>query len=315
MGVRIIGCGGYLPKKVVSNFDLENSLDTTDAWIRSRTGINQRHIAGSNETNANMAYEASIKAINNANIQEDEIDLIIACTTTPDSSFPGIASMVHSRLSLGDIPAFDLQAVCSGFVYAMDVAKHMLNSKKYKTILVVCSEKMSSLLNWRDRSTCILFGDGAGAVILRADNSDSGIIDSSINSDGRGREMLYTSSDDSDIKQTIKMQGQVVFKAAVEKMTKSIEILLDNNKIHSSDIDFFIPHQANSRIIDNISKRLNLSKANIINTVSDHANCASASIPLALSVMCHKHDIKKGAIVLFSAFGAGTSWGSVILKW
>ena len=318
MASRIIGCGGYLPEKILTNQDLEKLIDTTDEWIVSRTGIKQRHIAADNEPASLLAYKAALKAIENANIDKSQIDLIIASTTTPDNSFPSIATKLQGYLGARHIPSFDLQAVCSGFVYGMQVADSMLKSGKYRTVLLVCAEKMSSLLNWQDRKTCVLFGDGASAVILQHDNSNSGIIDSNIYSDGSLYDILYTddgTDGSNEADGTIKMNGPEVFKNAVERMSESVRSILSTNNISVSDVDFFIPHQANLRIINNIADRLGINSEKIITTVDHHANCSAASIPLALSELCSKTQIPAGSILVFTAFGAGATWGSIIFRW
>ncbi len=317
MASKIIGCGGYLPNKIVTNCDLEKFIDTSDEWILSRTGITQRHIAGEDEYSSHMAHKAAIAAIEDAKINPTDIDLIIVCTNTPDNSFPSVANKLQGYLKLGSIPSFDLQAICSGFVYGMQVSDCMIKSGKYKTILLVCAEKMSSLLDWKDRSTCVLFGDGAGAVILQQDTSGSGIIDSAIFSDGSMYDILHTNGGVSmnNKSGTVQMKGSDVFKQAIEKMTESVKNLLHTHNINIPDIDYFIPHQANLRIIDNISAKLNLSNDKIVTTIKNHANCSAASIPLALTELKNTKNIKTNDILVFTAFGAGATWGSMIVKW
>jgi len=317
MSCKILGVGGYLPKRIVSNCDLEKYLDTSDEWIRSRTGIEQRHIASDNEYTSNLALKAAQAAIIDAGIKASDIDLIIVCTTTPDNSFPSVATKLQYLLGLSNIPAFDLQAVCAGFIYGLDVADGLIESSKYSTILLVGAEKMSSLLNWDDRSTCILFGDGAGAVILQSNSDKSEIIDSKIYSDGSSYDVLYTDGGTSINGQTgkILMKGQILFKHAVEKMSESIEDILTKNSLTIDDIDYFIPHQANVRIIDNMVQRLKFNPNKVVKTVATHANCSAASIPLALSELKSSGKLKRGDILLFSAIGAGLTWGSAIIRW
>ncbi|MCC8417797.1 MAG: ketoacyl-ACP synthase III [Rickettsia endosymbiont of Bryobia graminum] len=317
MACKIIGCGSYLPETIISNAQLSLSVDTNDEWIRSRTGILQRHIAGENEFTSHLAYKASMQAINDAGIESSSIDLIIVCSTTPDSSFPSIASKLQGYLKLGNIPSFDLQAVCSGFVYGLQVADSLMKSKKYKTILLVGAEKMSSLLDWNDRTICILFGDGAGAAILQYREDNSGIIDCNIYSDGSCCDILYTDGGVSMNGQggKIKMKGQEVFKHAVEKMSKSAEEILSKNNLTVDDVDYFIPHQANLRIIDAIADRLKINHSKVIKTVDRHANTSAASIPLALASLKKEDKIKEGDILLFSALGAGVTWGSALVRW
>jgi 3-oxoacyl-[acyl-carrier-protein] synthase-3 len=317
MASKIIGCGGYLPKKVLTNDDLAAFVDTNDEWIKTRTGICQRHIAEENEFSSHMAYEATLAAIKDAEINSDAIDLIIACSTTPDNSFPGVANKLHNFLKLKNIPSFDLQAICSGFVYGMHVADSMIKTGKYKTILLVCAEKMTSLLDWEDRSTCILFGDGAGAVILQQDNSNSGIIDSNIYSDGSVYDILYTDGGVSSTRKsgTIQMKGREVFRMAVEKMSESVKNILESNNMSLSDVDYLVPHQANIRIINSISSRFGIDQDKIVTTVNMHANCSAASIPLALSELKATKPLKEGDIIVFTAFGAGATWGALVVRW
>jgi 3-oxoacyl-[acyl-carrier-protein] synthase-3 len=264
-----------------------------------------------------MALEAAKAAIKDADINSNEIDLVIACTNTPDNSFPGVANKLQGYLGLGQIPSFDLQAICSGFVYGMQVADTMIKSGKYKTILLVCSEKMSSLLNWQDRTTSVLFGDGAGAVILQHDNSNSGLIDSNIYSDGSMCDILFTDGGVSmnGKSGTIQMKGPEVFKKAIEKMSESVKFILESNNLNLSDVDYFVPHQANLRIINSIANKLGIDDSKVITTIGKHANCSAASIPLALSELKSTKGIEDGEIVVFTAFGAGATWGSIIIRW
>ncbi|MFU7502442.1 MAG: beta-ketoacyl-ACP synthase III [Candidatus Tisiphia sp.] len=317
MACKILGCGAYLPERIVNNAELSLSVDTNDEWIRSRTGILQRHIAGNDEYTSHLALKASQNAIDDAGLKASSIDLIITCSTTPDNSFPSIASKLQGYLGLNNVPSFDLQAVCSGFVYGLHVADSLIKSRKYRTILLVGAEKMSSLLDWSDRTTCVLFGDGAGTVILQYSEDSSGIIDSNIYSDGRYFDILYTdggvSTDGKSGK--IKMKGREVFRHAVEKMSKSAEYILHNNNFTIDDVNYFIPHQANIRIIDAVIERLKINPSKVVKTVAQHANCSAASIPLALASLKSYANIKKGDILLFTAIGAGITWGSVLIRW
>jgi 3-oxoacyl-[acyl-carrier-protein] synthase-3 len=318
MSCKIIGCGGYLPEQIVSNDELARYVDTNDEWIKTRTGISQRHVARDNEYTSHLALKAAENAILDAHIQPSDIDLIITCTTTPDNSFPSVATKLQGYLGLtNNIPSFDLQAVCAGFVYGLQVANSLIASCKYKTILLVGAEKMTSLLDFNDRSTCVLFGDGAGSVILQHSSDNSGIIDSKIYSDGSHAEMLYTSGGVSmnGISGKIVMQGQALFRHAVEKMGKSVEEILNDNNLTVNDVDYFVPHQANIRIIDKLAELLNLDQKKIVKTVKNHANCSAASIPLALSELNASNNLKKGDIILFTAIGAGLTWGSALLRW
>lgn len=317
MACKILGCGAYLPERIVSNAELSLSVDTNDEWIRSRTGILQRHIARNDEYTSHLALKASQNALDDAGLKASSIDLIITCSTTPDNSFPSIASKLQGYLGLNNVPSFDLQAVCSGFVYGLHVADSLIKSRKYRTILLVAAEKMSSLLDWSDRTTCVLFGDGAGTVILQHSEDSAGIIDSNIYSDGRYFDILYTdggvSTDGKSGK--IKMKGREVFRHAVEKMSKSSEDILHNNNFTVDDVDYFIPHQANIRIIDAVIERLKFHPSKVVKTVAEHANCSAASIPLALASLKSYANIKKGDILLFTAIGAGITWGSVLIRW
>jgi 3-oxoacyl-[acyl-carrier-protein] synthase-3 len=282
MASKIIGCGGYLPEKILTNDDLAKFVDTNDEWIRTRTGIRQRHIAGIDELTSHMAYKAALVAIKDANISPTDIDLVIVCSNTPDNSFPSVANKLQGYLNLNQVPSFDIQSICAGFIYGMqEVADSMIKSAKYKTVLLVCADKMSSLLDWKDRSTCVLFGDGAGAVILQHCESDSGIIDSNIYSDGSMYDILYTDGGVSmnGRSGTIQMKGQEVFRRAVEKMSESVKQLLELNNMSLSDINYLIPHQANLRIIDSIVSRFGIDSSKVIVTIEKHANCSAASIP------------------------------------
>lgn len=312
---KIIGCGSYLPEKLVYNKDLEEMIDTSDEWIRSRTGIQQRHIAAKDELTSDMAFKASLKAIDDSGIDKNQIDLVIVCTNTPDLSFPSTANLLQGKLGLGEAPSFDLQAICSGFLYGMQVAGSMIS--QYKTILLVCAEKMSSILDWQDRSTCVLFGDGAGAVILQRTEGNSGIIDGKIYSDGSYCDILHT---DGGVSSTgtsgvVKMNGQEVFRRAVEKMSESLKVIINKNDFKQSDVDYFVPHQANVRIINAIASRLEVPGDKVIKTVDKHANCSAASIPLAISEMKAKGQFKEGDLLAFTSFGAGACWGAMLYRW
>lgn len=312
---KIIGCGSYLPAKVLYNKDLEQMTDTSDEWIRTRTGIRKRHIAAENEFTSDMAFQASLRAIEDSGIDKSKIDLVIVCTNTPDLSFPSTANLLQGKLNLGTVPSFDLQAICSGFLYGMQVANSMI--LKYETILLVCAEKMSSIIDWQDRSTCVLFGDGAGAVILQRTGGNSGIIDGKIYSDGSYCDILRT---DGGVSSTgtsgvVKMNGQEVFRKAVEKMSESLKFIIKENGFKESDVDYFIPHQANIRIINAIATRLGASDDKVIKTIDQHANCSAASIPLALSEMKAQGKLADGDLLAFASFGAGATWGAMLCRW
>lgn len=334
---KIVGCGAYLPSKIFTNTDLTSFIDTTDEWIQSRTGIEQRHVSSAQELNADMGFYAAKQAIKNAAIGKEEIELVVVCTTTPDSIFPSVASKIQGMLGLSSIPSFDLQAVCSGFIYGMHVVDAMIKAHKYKTVLLICSEKMSSILDWQDRKTSVLFGDGAGAIILQQKNDDnlsipaSGVIDSIIHSDGSLSEILHTQKIEDlsaknawliehmpDVKssgQYIEMLGQEVFKHATNKMASSIEEILFKNDLTIADIDFIIPHQANLRIINKLAEKFDIPEHKMIISIKEHANCSAASIPLALYKLYNSGSIKTGNVILFVAFGAGATWGSVLFRW
>ena len=317
MASKIIGCGGYLPEKVLTNDDLAKFIDTSDEWIRTRTGIRQRHIAAEGEFTSHMAHKAALAAIKDANINSKDIDLIVVCSNTPDNSFPGVANKLQGYLDLGQVPSFDIQAICSGFIYGIHVVDSMIKSGKYKTVLLVCADKMSALLDWQDRSTCVLFGDGAGAVILQHCDSNAGVIDSNIYSDGSMYDILYTDGGVSTNGKSgrVQMKGQEVFRRAIEKMSESVRQLLEVNGMSLSDIDHLVPHQANLRIIDGIAARFDIDSNKIVTTIERHANCSAASIPLALSELKSLKGIKPGKIVVFTAFGAGATWGAAIVRW
>ena len=304
---KIIGTGGYLPKKIVTNKDLESTVDTTDEWIVERTGIKQRHIAEENETTSSMAVQASIDALSSANIQPEDIDLIIVATTTPDQIFPSTACIVQNKLKI-KAPAFDIQAACTGFVYAVSIADNYIKAGLNKNILVIGAEKYSNLLDWNDRSTCVLFGDGAGAVILSA-QSEPGIISTHIHADGKYNDLLSVENNH------IKMKGNEVFKVAVNTLSKLVDETLSINNMKKSDIDWLVPHQANLRIIKAAAKKLSMSLDQVVITVDKHANTSAASIPLALNEAVKDGRIKRDQVILLEAFGSGFTWGSVLLRY
>jgi len=304
---KIIGTGGYLPKKIVTNKDLESTIDTTDEWIVERTGIKQRHIAEENETTSSMAVQASIDALSSANIQPEDIDLIIVATTTPDQIFPSTACIVQNKLKI-KAPAFDIQAACTGFVYALSIADNYIKAGLNKNILVIGAEKYSNLLDWNDRSTCVLFGDGAGAVILSA-QSEPGIISTHIHADGKYNDLLSVENNH------IKMKGNEVFKVAVNTLSKLVDETLSINNMTKSDVDWLVPHQANLRIIKAAAKKLSMSLDQVVVTVDKHANTSAASIPLALNEAVKDGRIKSDQVILLEAFGSGFTWGSVLLRY
>ena len=306
---RIISTGSYLPEKILTNYDLEKMVDTSHDWIFERTGINQRHIADENESTVDMAYEASLKSIEKSKINVEDIDMIIVATTTPERAFPSTAVLLQNKLDIKDCFAFDINAACTGFIYALDVADKYIKNNSINNILVVGTEKMSTLVDWSDRNTCVLFGDGAGSVIIGSSNNP-GIISSTIGSNGNYKDLL-TVNPDSDF---IEMKGNDVFKIAVNTMGKIARETLDQHDLKIDDVDWLIPHQANSRIINAIAKKLSLPSEKIIMTVGNHGNTSAASIPLAIDYAVESGDLKKEDTILLEAFGAGFTWGSTLLK-
>ena len=306
---KIISTGSYLPQKVLTNHDIERMIDTSNEWIIERTGIEKRHIASAKESSADMAYEASKDALKNSEINIDEIDMIIVATTTPERKFPSTAVLLQNKLDLKDCFAFDINAACTGFVFAVDIADKYIKSGTVKNTLIVGTEKITSLLDWKDRNTCVLFGDGAGAIILTNSN-EPGIISSKIGSDGSYKDLLTVNTDS----EFIEMKGNDVFKIAVKTLGKLAMATLDENNISADELDWFIPHQANSRIIAAIAKKIKLSPDKIIMTVNKHGNTSTASIPLALDDSNKKGLLKKGNLIMFEAFGAGFTWGSNLLR-
>ena len=306
---RIISTGSYLPEKILTNHDLEKMVDTSHDWIFERTGINQRHIADENESTVDMAYEASLKSIEKSKINVEDIDMIIVATTTPERAFPSTAVLLQNKLDIKDCFAFDINAACTGFIYALDVADKFIKNNSINNILVIGAEKMSSLVDWSDRNTCVLFGDGAGAVIMSSSNNP-GIISSTIGSNGSYKDLL-TVNPDSDF---IEMKGNDVFKIAVNTMGKIACETLDQHDLKIDDVDWLIPHQANSRIINAIAKKISLPSQKIIMTVGNHGNTSAASIPLAIDYATETGDLKREDTILLEAFGAGFTWGSTLLK-
>ncbi len=307
---KIIATGGYLPKKVLTNYDLEKLVDTSHQWIYERTGIVQRCIADDNESSVDMAYDASIQAIERSDIDIKSIDMILMATSTPERNFPSSAVLLQNKLNIENCFAFDVNAACTGFIYALDIADKYIRNQSVNNVLVVGSEKMSSIVDWNDRNTCVLFGDGAGAVLISASNSP-GIISSTIGSNGIYKDLL-TVNPDSDF---IEMKGNDVFKIAVNTMGELAKETLKNNNIAIEQIDWLIPHQANSRIINAIAKKISLPAENVITTIREHGNTSAASIPLAIDYATVKGNLKKDNTILLEAFGAGFTWGSTLLKY
>lgn len=316
---KIIGTGSYLPSKVLTNYDLEKIVDTSHEWIFTRSGIAQRHIAAEGELTSDLALQASRKAIEAAGIGVDEIDLIIVATTSPDSLFPSTACILQDKLGIKSrSPAFDIQAVCGGFVYALNTADMYIRGGQARTVLVVGAEVLSRMLDWNDRTTCVLFGDGAGAVVLRASDTP-GIVASKLHADGSHRDMLKAEGNirngEVDGDPFIKMDGQAVFKFAVKVLSEVVEEVLEENHLSGSEISWLIPHQANIRIIEATAKKLGLGMDNVVVTVANHGNTSAASIPLALDAAVRDGRVKAGQNILLEAVGGGFTWGAVLIKW
>jgi len=317
---RIAGTGSYLPEKVVTNHDLERVIDTSDEWIRERTGIKRRHLAADGEKTSDLALAAANQALDMAGISAEDIDLIIIATTTPDKVFPGTACIVQRRLGIGGCGAFDIQAACSGFVYGLDLGDRYIRTGAAKNVLVIGAETLSRLTNWEDRATAVLFGDGAGAVVLQ-ESEEQGIISTHIHADGQYEDLLQVPqgvSSGYDITRAgeayIQMNGNAVFRRAVATLDSIARETLDRNNIDKHDLDWFVPHQANMRIITAAAKKLDMPMERVIVTVDEHANTSAASIPLALDVAVRDGRIKRGELLLFEAFGAGFTWGSALLR-
>jgi len=317
----VTGVGHYLPERVVPNSHFETTLDTSDEWIRSRSGIERRHFAAEDETTSMMATQAARAALKDAGIEADGLDAIILATSTADLTFPSSATMVQAELGMTSGFAFDIQAVCAGFVYALSNANALIVSGQARRVLVIGSETFSRILDWSDRSTCVLFGDGAGALVLEARTGegtpqDRGILATDLHSDGRYRDLLYVDGGVS--KQTtghLRMQGNQVFRHAVEKLASTAETALEKVGLAAGDVDWIVPHQANIRIIKGTAKRMGVSMDKVVVTVQDHGNTSAASIPLALSVGRTRGQIKPGDLIVTEAIGGGLAWGSVVLRW
>jgi 3-oxoacyl-[acyl-carrier-protein] synthase-3 len=315
---RILGTGSYLPAHILTNADLEKLVETNDQWIVERTGIRERHIAAEGEYTSDLATAAARAALDAAGLAADDIDLLLVATTTPDLVFPSTACLVQSKLGMTNgKPAFDLQAVCSGFVYAMSVADQFIKTGAAKHVLVIGAETLSRITDWNDRGNCILWGDGAGAVVLGA-SAEPGIIATHIHADGRHKDLLRTTtgvSDGMDAPALMRMEGNAVFKMAVNTLDRIVDETLEANGLQKSDIDWLVPHQANIRIISATAKKLGMSMDNVVTTVAGHGNTSAASVPLAFDVAVRDGRIQRGQTVLMEAFGGGFTWGSVLLKY
>ncbi len=318
---RIAGTGSYLPEKILTNHDLEKMVDTSDQWIQERTGIKKRHIAGDDEFTCDLAEKAARNAIDAAGINAAEIDLIIVATTTADQVFPSTACLLQQRLGIHGCPAFDIQAVCTGFIYAVSVAEKFMKAGGIRNALVVGAETFSRIIDWTDRDTCVLFGDGAGAVVLQP-SDEAGIISTHLHADGEYKDLLSVPAGISkgydqlqEGKAYAQMKGNEVFKIAVTTLGRIADATLNTNNIKKSDLDWLIPHQANIRIINATAKKLKMSMDQVVVTVHEHGNTSAASVPLALDVAVRDGRIKRGETLLMEAFGGGFTWGSVLLTY
>jgi 3-oxoacyl-[acyl-carrier-protein] synthase-3 len=318
---RIIGTGSYLPARVLTNQDLEKMVDTTDQWIVERTGIRERHIAADNETTGSLAEQAARRAIEAAGIQPTDIDLIVLATTTPDRVFPSTACLLQDRLGIHGCPAFDVQAVCTGFVYALAIADKFVRTGASKCALVVGAETLSRIIDWTDRGTCVLFGDGAGAVVIKT-SDEPGIISTHLHADGQYKDLLTVPAGISQGYDKVRkneahlnMEGGEVFKVAVNTLGRIVDETLEANRLQKSDVKWLVPHQANIRIIAATAKKLGMSMDNVVLTVERHGNTSAASIPLAFDEAVRDGRIKRGEMVMMEAFGGGFTWGSVLLKY
>jgi 3-oxoacyl-[acyl-carrier-protein] synthase III len=316
------GCGAYLPERIVTNDELARKVDTSDEWIQQRTGIKQRHIAADNEFTSHLAIKASERALVHAGIKASDLDLIVLATATPDETFPATATRVQAALGMTKGAAFDVQAVCAGFVYGVSVADSLIKGGMASTALVIGAETFSRILDWNDRSTCVLFGDGAGAIVLRAEQgkgspADRGVLASALHSDGRQHDILYVDGGPSSTKSTgfLRMEGKEVFKHAVVNMAAVVGEVLEKAGLTPKDVDWLVPHQANKRIIDGTGRKLGLPTERVVITVDKHANTSAASIPLALDTAVKDGRIKKGDLLLLEGIGGGLAWGASLVRW
>ena len=319
---QIAGCGAYLPERVLTNDELARSVDTTDEWIVNRTGIRQRHIAAPDERTSDLALHAARAALESAGIGADEVDLIVLATATPDNTFPATATTVQAKLGITRGAAFDLQAVCTGFVYGVSVADNFIKCGQARTVLVIGAETFSRILDWEDRSTCVLFGDGAGAMVLRAvetngDNGDRCVLSTHLHSDGRQRHLLFVDGGPSSTQTVghLRMSGRDVFRHAVGLLAAAVDEALEANAMSADDIDWLVPHQANKRIMDATVRKLGLPPEKMVCTIERHANTSAASIPLALAEASGDGRIKPGQVVLIEGMGGGFTWGSAMVRW
>ena len=318
---QVAGCGAYLPERIITNYELADRLDTSDEWIRQRTGIGERRVAAPGELTSDLAVRAAERALTNAGISGSDLDLLVVATATPDNTFPATATKVQARLGMERGAAFDVQAVCAGFIFALSVVDNALRLGQARTALVIGAETFSRILDWEDRGTCVLFGDGAGAVVLKAVTA-SGlggrfILSNHLHSDGRHYDILYVDGGPSSTRDAglLRMEGREVFRQAVQHLSDVVDEALRANGLTAADIDWLVPHQANSRIIDGMGRKLGLSPDKIVMTIEHHANTSAASIPLALDVAVKDGRIKPGHLVLMEALGGGLSWGASLVRW
>lgn len=316
---RIAGSGSFLPERVLSNDELAERVDTSDAWIRERTGIKRRHIASDGETTASLGEAAARRALDDAGLTPADIDLIVVATTTPDLVFPSTATMIQARLGMEQGAAFDVQAVCSGFVYGLSVTDALLRTGQHKRALLIGAETMSRILNWEDRATCVLFGDGAGAWVLEAGEGEvgQGVLGCYLRSDGRLKDLLHTSGGPSSTQSSghLIMQGNAVFKHAVVNISEAMTTLMAKHGYSGDDIDWFVPHQANQRILEAVAKRLGIAPGKVVSTVAEHGNTSAASVPLAFDVAVKDGRIQRGHLCLLEALGGGLTWGSALVRY
>ena len=318
---KIVGIGTYLPERVLSNAELAKSVETSDEWIKERTGISQRHIAADGQKTSDLGYNAAIAALEDAGLTADDLDLIIVATSTPDLTFPATATIIQERMGMNHGAAFDVQAVCSGFIYGMNVIDAMMRAGNAKRAMLIGAETFSRILDWEDRGTCVLFGDGAGAVILEATHDVGGdapgVLHSYIRSDGRYRDMLYVDGGPSATQSVghLRMQGNAVFKHAVTEIANVMRDCAEQSGVAIDAINWFVPHQANQRILNAVAKKLKITPDSVISTVAQHANTSAASVPLAMNAAVKDGRIRRGDLVMLEAFGGGFTWGAVLLRY
>jgi len=318
---RIAGVGSFLPARVLTNEEMSSMVDTSDQWIRDRTGIRQRHIAGEGETTSDLAEAASRKALEHAGLDVSDIDLIIMATTTPDFTFPSTATVLQARLGITQGAAFDVQAVCTGFVYAVSIADNFIARGQAKNALVVGAETMSRIVDWTDRTTCVLFGDGAGAIVLSSEEKtgedDAGIMASYLRSDGRFKDLLHVDGGPSSTQSVghLRMVGNQVFRHAVTNIAESMTTIAGRAGVDIADVDWFVPHQANQRILEGVARKLSIPTEKVISTVADHGNTSAASVPLALDRAIQDGRIKRGDLLLMEALGGGFTWGAALARY